>query len=178
MFTPIIRILLILGSLIMAILFYLEDNYTSMTWILIAAGLFVYGYFKYGTVYIAFNQIKKGEYKKAEKLIAKIKNPNTLSKAHKSYYHFTKGLIASEKEEWESSATQLTKALNIGLRTKNDTSIVLLNLAIVEFERNNFEKAKELLEKMKEYDLKPLIKTEMDKLTDKIDKKNNSKETL
>lgn len=168
MFTPFIRIILIVSSLGMAILFYSKEDFGNMGLALIAAGFFVYGYYKYGTVYTAFQQIKKSNFKKAEKLIAKIKNPNSLAKGHKSYYHFTKGIIASEKKEWDYSYSELTKALEVGLRTKNDTSIVLLNLADIEFERKKFNEAEDFLKKLKEFELKPLVKEEADKLIEKI----------
>lgn len=101
-------------------------------------------------------------------MISKIKSPNNLSKQQKSYYHFTTGLIASEKNELDLAKSELMKALEIGLRTKNDTSIVLLNLADIEYERTELSSAKEYLKKLKDYELKPLLKSEMDKLTEKI----------
>jgi len=84
MFTPIIRIILVAVSLITAIFFYSKGNFANMSMMLIAAGLFVYGYFKYGTVYAAFQHMKKDNIKKAEELISKIKNPDILSKGQKS----------------------------------------------------------------------------------------------
>ena len=135
---------------------------------LLAAGLFVYGYFKYGTVYAAFQQLRKENYGKAEKLISKVKNPDSLTKQHKSYYHFTNGIIASEKKEWDSAYLELSKALKIGLRTKNDTSLVILNLADIEFERKKLEKAEDYLDRLKEFELKPQVKIEVTKLRKKI----------
>ncbi len=168
MFTPFIRIILIVSCFGMAILFYSKDDFENMAMTLVAAGLFAYGYFRYGTVYAAFRHLKKNNLKKAEKLISTIKNPNRLTKGHKSYYHFTKGIIASEKKEWDSSYTELTKALEIGLRTKNDTSIVLLNLVEIEFERKKLNEAEDYLDKLKAFELKPLVKEEADKLIEKI----------
>ncbi len=168
MFTPLIRIILIVVSLGMAILFYLRDDFMNAGLLLLAAGLIVYGYFKYGTVYAAFQQLKKENFDKAEKLIAKIKNPNNLSKQQKSYYHFTTGIIASEKNELDFANSELNKALEIGLRTKNDTSIVLLNLAHIEYEREEWSFAKEYIKKLEDFDLNPLVKSEMDKLIKKI----------
>lgn len=168
MFTPIIRIILIASCLGMAILFYSKEDFGNMGLTLLAAGLFIYGYYKYGTVYAAFQQLKKNNFEKAEELITKVKNPSSLTKGHKSYYHFTKGLIASKKEEWDYGYSELTKALEIGLRTKNDTSIVLLNLADIEFERKKFNEAERFLIKLKEFELKPLVKEEADRLIKKI----------
>lgn len=168
MFTPIIRIVLIIACLGMSILFYLREDYINTGLTILAAGLFGYGYFKYGTVYTAFQQLKKENIDKAEKLISKIRNPNNLSKQQKAYYHFTNGIIASEKNEFDLAKSELTKALEIGLRTKNDTSIVLLNLANVEYERKELSSANEYLNELTDYELKPLVKSEMDKLIEKI----------
>lgn len=168
MFTPFIRIVLIIACLGMAIMFYLREDYINSGVIILAAGLFVYGYFKYGTVYAAFQQLKKENFNKAEKLISKIKNPNNLSKQQKSYYHFTTGIIASEKKQFDFAKSELMKALEIGLRTENDTSIVLLNLVNIEYECAEFSSAKGYLNKLKNYELKSLVKLEMEKLAEKI----------
>ena len=176
MFTPSISIILVLFSLGMAILFYSRQDHVNMGLTLLAAGLFVYGYFKYGTVYAAFQQLKKENYKKAEKLISRVKNPDSLTKQHRSYYHFTNGIIASEKNEWDLGYLELSKALEIGLRTKNDTSIVILNLANIEFERKKFKEAEGFLNKLKEFKLDPIVKLEVDKLRKKINVAHNTKD--
>ncbi|APY08593.1 hypothetical protein BWZ20_09900 [Winogradskyella sp. J14-2] len=147
MFTPIIRIVLVIFSLITAAYFYSKEDFANMSMMLIAGGLIIYGYFKYGTVYAAFQQIKKANIKKAEELISKIKNPDKLTKGHKSYYYFTTGIIALEKKDFEKSHSDLTQALHMGLRTKNDKSIVLLNLANVELLRKDYNKAINILKK-------------------------------
>ncbi len=168
MFTPVVRIILVITSLGLAVFFYEKNDFWDMALSLIGAVLFVYGYFKYGTVYAAFQELKKENFERAEKLISKIKNPEQLSKGQKSYYHFTTGIIASEKKEWDYSLSELSKALKIGLRTKNDKSIVLLNMANVEFEKKNYDKAMKYIIEVKKIDLKPLVKTETDTIEEKI----------
>ena len=169
MFTPITRIILFVFSIIAAIYFYSKEDFLSMSMTLIAGGLFVYGYFKYGTVYAAFQQIKKKNITKADELISKIKNPEKLTNGHKSYYYFITGIIALEKKELEKSHSHLNKALNIGLRTENDKSIVLVNLANMELLRKNYDKTVEYIKRARELDLKPLVKTE----TNRIEKEVN-----
>lgn len=168
MFNPIIRIVLFCISLAAAFFYFMKAEYFSMTMMLVAAGLFIYGHYRYGTVYVAFQELKKGRYEKAEKLISKIKNPDILSKGQKSYYHFTQGAIASHKEDWGKSYSEWSKALDIGLRTENDTSIALLNLANVEFERKNFDKANAFIKKTRALNLKPLIASEVDRIQNEI----------
>jgi len=168
MFNPIIRIILVIVSLITAVFFYSKEDFANMSMMLLAAGLIIYGYFKYGTVYAAFQQMKKDNIKKAEELITKIKNPDILSKGQKSYYYFTTGIIALEKQELEKSYSELTKALNIGLRTENDKSIVLLNLANIELIRKNFNQASEFIERVRELNLKPMVESETDRIENEI----------
>ena len=168
MFNPIIRTVLICISLIATFFYFMKEDYLNMSMMLIAAGLFIFGYYRYGTVYVAFQELKKGNYDKAEKLASKIKNPDMLSKGQKSYYHFTQGAIASNNEDWDKSYSEWNKALTIGLRTENDTSIALLNLANVELERKNFEKANEFIKKTRELNLKPLLESEADRIQNEI----------
>jgi predicted negative regulator of RcsB-dependent stress response len=168
MFTPIIRIILVIFSLVAAGYFYSKEDFVNMSMMLISGGLFIYGYFKYGTVYVAFQQIKKDNVKKAEQLISKIKNPEKLTKGHKSYYYFTTGIIALEKKNFEKSHSDLAKALNIGLRTENDKSIVLLNLANIEFLRKDYNKATEYIKKVRQLNLKPLVESETNRIEKEI----------
>tara|TARA_R100000306_G_scaffold61458_1_gene64101 strand:+ start:77 stop:604 length:528 start_codon:yes stop_codon:yes gene_type:complete len=174
MFTPIIRIVLVIFSLIAAAYFYSKEDFVNMSMMLIAGGLFIYGYFKYGTVYAAFQQIKKDNVKKAEELISKIKNPDKLTKGHKSYYYFTTGIIALEKKEFEKSHSDLTQALDIGLRTENDKSIVLLNLANVELLREDYNKAIEYIKKVRQLKLKPLVESETNRIEKEIKTLHNN----
>ena len=139
-----------------------------MSMMLVAAVLFIYGHYRYGTVYIALQELNKGNYEKAEKLISKIKNSDTLNKRQKSYYHFIRGAITSNNKDWEKSYSQWSKALEIGLRTENDTSIALLNLAHIELERKNFKEANELIKKIRGLNLKPLIESEVDRIQNEI----------
>lgn len=139
-----------------------------MSLMFLAGGIIVYGYFRYGSVYAAFQELKKENYEMAEKLISEIKNPNYLVKSQKSYYHFTKGTLASNNGQWNLSFDELTKALAIGLRTENDKSIVLLNLAHVELERKNYDEALDFIVKVKELKLKPLVKSETDRIENEI----------
>lgn len=180
MYTPFIRIILVIACVGLSISFYIKEEYTTMLLTLFAAILFIYGYFKYGTVYAAFQQLKIEEYKKAEALLLKIKNPNRLSKGQKSYYHYTKGFLAIQKEEWHTALSELNNALTIGLRTENDTSIALLNIANIEFELKNYNNAKNYIAKVRKYNLKPLVKVETDKLAAKINDTTsyNAKEML
>jgi|SRR5690554_1376588 len=168
MFTPIFRLILVVISFAFAAYFYSKEDYVNMSMMLIASGLWIYGYFKYGTVYIAFQQLKKDNLKKAEELISKINNPEKLTKEHKSYYYLTSGIIALEKKEFDKSHSDLTQALKIGLRTENNKSIALLNLANVELLRKDYDKAIEYVKELRQLKLKPLVESETNRIEEEI----------
>lgn len=142
MYTPFVRIIIGLLGIGMAYNFYLMRNTSSTYLVLLAVGLIVWGYFKNGTVYLAFKQLKKDNHEKAEKLLLKIKYPNLLTKSQKSYYHFIKGFIELHKDNLDVGCKELTQALEIGLRTENDTLIATRTLAAIKLERVSRVKTK------------------------------------
>lgn len=169
MFTPIVRLVLAILSACMAFYHYTKSEYLQMVFILIAGALFLYGYFKAGTVYIAFKALQKQEFEKAEKLISKIKNPENLAKSQKNYYHFVQGFLASNKNEWNKSYLELNKALEIGLRTENDTSIALSHLAEIELQRKNYKEATAFINRVRELKLIPIVASETDRIEKEIE---------
>ena len=168
MYNPIVRIIFGIVSLVLAWNFYSSGNITSFYMVMVAIGLIVWGYFKNGTVFLAFQQLKKENYLKAEQFLSKIKNPNLLKKFQKSYYHFIKGFIELNKQNIDNSYIEFKKALELGLRTENDTSIVTLNLASIELERKNYEKAKTYLDQTKKLNHKLELNSEVERIEKEI----------
>jgi predicted negative regulator of RcsB-dependent stress response len=148
--------------------FYSNGNMPSTYMALAGVGLVIWGYFKNGTVYLAFQQLKKENYDKAEQLLAKISKPELLKKSQKSYYHFTKGFIELHKQNTDSAFADLNSALNLGLRTQNDTSIVTLNLSSIELDRKNLEEATNFLNQTKELNHKPELNSEIERIEAEI----------
>ena len=165
MFSPLVRIILCTIGTILSWNFYQTGKIGSMIVMLLAILLIVLGYFRHGTVYAALQQIKKGNYSKAESLLLKIKKPDLLSISDKSYYHFIKGFIELSKDKLENSVTEFKTSMNIGgLRTENDYSIVTLNLAEIELNRENFNVAKEYISQTRGYKMKPDVETELERI--------------
>jgi len=164
MYSPKIRIVLIAISLVIAWNFYSTGNMTGTFLVLGATGLIVWGYFKNGTVYLAFRQLKKENYQKAEQLLGKIRRPEHLKKSQKGYYHFTKGFIELNKQNLDVAYLEFVAALTIGLRTQNDTSIVTLNLASLELERKNLKEAENFLVQTKNLNHKHQLNSEIKRI--------------
>ena len=150
--------------LAMAWSFYSTGNMISTYMVLLGAGLIVSGYFRNGTVFLAFQQLKKENYEKAEQLLGKVFNPDLLKKSQKSYYYFTKGFVDLNNKNMDASYSELIHALKLGLRTENDTSIVTVALAGIELERGNIEQARNYLRQTKALKRKPELKSEIERI--------------
>ena len=168
MFSRLYRYLIIVICLLATVFFFLKEDYLNMSMMLGAAILIFFGHYRYGTVYEAFQYLKKENYVKAEKLINQIQKPEWLAKGQKSYFHFTKGVIATQKDNFDLGFSELSKALELGLRTENDTSIVLLNLANIELERKNMKSAKAFITKVRSLNLKPGVLSETNRIENEI----------
>lgn len=168
MYSPIVRLVLALFTIAMGVFYYSKGNIQSALMMLIALALFVSGYFFNGTVYAAFRQLKKQNFEKAKSILAKTKHPNALKKSQRAYYYFVSGFIALNEKRLNDSFNDLTTALDLGLRTENDRSIALLNLANIEIERNNSLNAKGYIERALELNCSELVLLELKKLNEKI----------
>lgn len=168
MFSPTVRAIIGVVGLFMAWRFYSNGNMTSIYMVLIGVGLVVWGYFKNGTVYMAFQQLRKGNYGKAEQLLKKTTYPGLLKRSQKSYYHFTKGFIELHKQNNDLAYDELKTALDLGLRTQNDTSIVTLNLASLELERGNLKEAANYISQTKDLNPKRELNIEIERIEAEI----------
>ena len=68
MFSRFYRYFIIVVSLLATVFFFMKEDYLNMSMMLGAAALLFFGHYRYGTVYEAFQQLKKENYAKAEKL--------------------------------------------------------------------------------------------------------------
>lgn len=168
MYTPFVRLIFVLFGLVMAWNSFSDENYQSTLLFAFAVALTIWGYFKNGTVYLAYNQLKKQNFEKAEALLKKIKSPDNLKTQQKAYYHFSKGFINLEKGKLDLSLEHFRKSINIGLRTQNDKAIALLKVALIEIKNNNISEASNLLKQINQLKHKSALNQEVEKLKEII----------
>jgi len=130
-----IRFLLVFLFLILGIVLHIQVGFASSWCLYLASFIILSTHFLFGSVWAAFAMLRKGKIAEAELLLNQIKRPNFLIKQNRAYYHFTKGMIALQKEKLEEGETQLHQALNLGLRTANDNALTALNLAHIHFKQ-------------------------------------------
>lgn len=133
MYTNKVRVILAGISLIMGILSLFAHIFYLSVFFFLFALFQIYGYFAYSGVWLAFKYMKRQDFKGAKSLLEKIKNPNLLSRGQKGYYYFILGNILLYENNFEEALINIKKAVEIGLRTKNDISISYLIMAQIYF---------------------------------------------
>ena len=96
---------------------------------LAAAALLIYGYFRYGTVWLAYRALRTGRPERARTLLDQIAFPDRLRSSDRAYYEMLRGMLAGEREEWATARDHFQRALEHDLRTSNDRCIVECALA-------------------------------------------------
>jgi tetratricopeptide (TPR) repeat protein len=165
MFTPKTRILIIVACLMLAFYsFYQHKMYAAVVAIcfVLMVGL---GYFRQGTVYLAFKQLRSGDIKKAEVSLAQTSNLKWLSKIQKGYYYFVKGYLETANKNTKGAKEAYENALKVGLRMSNDTAIVYANLATLYLQENKKTRAQEYIDKSKSLKkVKENVKLELERV--------------
>jgi tetratricopeptide (TPR) repeat protein len=149
MTSKIIRISIILIAIILIITFIVQGFWWGVLGVLLSLIIYFWSQFRAARVYIAWLHVSRQNFDKAEKSLAKIKNPDKLTGTNKSYFHLTKGVLALSKQKLELAERELKASLKAGLKTENDQAIVYLQLSGIELSKRNKKKAEEYLSKCK-----------------------------
>jgi tetratricopeptide (TPR) repeat protein len=145
--------------------------------LLILSVLFItYGYFRNGTVWKAFQSIKKNNFAKAKKELSQISKPDLLSKSQKGYYYWALGLIKLKDNDLYAAEEHIRKALDFGVRTENDIALLNLNLAQIFYQKEQFQEAYIYLNKTKDISHKSSVDVyilELEQMLNKINLKQS-----
>ncbi len=174
MFHTRIRFYLILLFLFLGVVLHIEQGLKSAWYLYVAALLLLFTHFLFGNVWAAFGKLKKGQLDEAERLIDQIKRPQYLTKRHRAYYHFIKGMIALQRKELPQAEGQLKEALDIGLRTNNDHALTAINLAHICFLEKRNQEAIAYLSKARSFKSNDLlIKENIKKMEQVLQQQSN-----
>ena len=160
-----VRFMLILLFIVIGIVLHVKVGIGSAWYLYLASFIILLTHFLFGNIWAAFGMLRKGKIPEAELLVNQIKRPEFLSKQHRAYYHFIKGMIALQKEELQEGEIQLKQALERGLRSPNDNALTALNIAHIYFRQQKLEPCRKYLSQSKAFtpnDL--LIKQKIDEL--------------
>ena len=143
------KLLLAFLFLGLGVAIHINQGFSSAWYLYVAAVLLLAGHLLFGNIWSAFRQMKQGKISEAHQSLQKIQFPNLLFKTHRAYYYFIQGMIALQRKQLDAGKQHLAKAINLGLRNANDTSLAKLNLAHIHFVQKDFSNAQSLVNEIK-----------------------------
>ena len=167
MFSNLTRITLIAVCVAGGIYLGIRGDWRAVFFI-VPAILWTYGYFRYGTVWAAFQALRKGDRSRAEELISQVNRPELLSPQQRAYYEMIKGSIKAQDKQWEDAEKHFQEALRHRVRTENDRNVIELSLAEIAIERGRNESAAQLLEGIRGRSFKPELESLIQRLEDRL----------
>lgn len=145
MLTPAVRFILIILGTGLGIALINQGNWMG-AFPLLAAGLLAFGHFRYGTVWLAFRALRKGDMDRADALLEKVADPNRLNAQCRAYYDWIKGVVSTARGELDQARQHLESAVGGALRTSTDRSVALCCLAEVAAKSGDEDEAREILD--------------------------------
>ncbi|MBK8054560.1 MAG: hypothetical protein IPK35_15175 [Saprospiraceae bacterium] len=113
------------------------------TWIFIIIGLiFLASYLLLGTVQSASELLQKMDFDGAEKRINLTLFPKLLYVTNRAFYFILKGSLAAQKKDNTAAEDFFTQALALNLPSDNEKGMVLLQMAGIQAQKNNWNGAK------------------------------------
>jgi len=168
MVNRIVKIVLIIAFLGLAVWqFYLVNIGTGILFVLLMS-LVVLSIFKDERILWAFYHLRKQKPEKAQKVLAKIKQPELLIKSQEAYYYYLTGLIESQLNSLTRAEKYFRKALNMGLRMKHDQAMAKLNLAGICMSKRKKREATTLLAEAKKLDKHKLLSDQIKMLQQQL----------
>jgi len=124
---------------------------------LCASAFLIYGYFRYGPVFIAFRHIRRQNFARAERLLAQVRHPELLSSRQRSYFELASAELAIHRGDHSVAERHLRVALDHRLRTENDRALAEALLGQLLIERGALAEARDALERARRRPCKPAV---------------------
>lgn len=156
MFTPRQRLLLAVAAFVLGTYLIIHNDYVGIL-ALAASAFMAYGYFRYGTVWLAFREVAHGRMDAAAKLLLQVKNPEALGSEQRAYFELASGLVSASKAQNQAAEQHLQNALAHQLRTDNDRAMAEAVLAQLLIARNQHAEARALVDKAVTRNCRPSI---------------------
>ena len=157
------NIKLVLAFIVVALaIWQFTDNYIGNgILLLLLAGIFVFLYFKNEFILLAFLKLRKQDFEGTNKILDKIKDPETaLITKQQGYYNYLKGIILSQTNITQAEKF-LKKAIKLGLSMDQDLAVAKLNLAGIAMSKRRKREAQILLTEAKKLDKHGMLKEQM-----------------
>ena len=134
----------------------------GITFILVTT-LVVLSFFRNENVIMALYHMRLGKQDKAWKALSRIKQPQYLVKSQHAYVLYLKSMLGLQNDLGFAKAEQMMrKALQIGLRTKQDQAVAKMQLAGICMQTGRKREAQTLVTEAKKLDTNNVLKEQLD----------------
>lgn len=168
MFNKNIKIVLAVLCVATAIWFFIDNYIGNGILLLLLAGIFVFLYFKNELILLSFIKLRKQDFEGTNKILDKIKNPETaLVTKQQGYYNYLKGIIYAQSNI-TLAEKHLKKAIKLGLNLDQDLAMAKLNLAGIAMSKRRKREAQTLLAEAKKLDKHGMLKDQINMLKQQL----------
>lgn len=137
-----LKLALIAVGLIGGIIFTFVWGF-GYSWIFFLIGLiFLVSYFLLGTIQSATELLQKMDFDGAEKRLNMTIFPKWLYVTNRAFYYILKGSLAAQRKDNNTAEEFFKQALALNLPTDNEKGMVLLQMAGIQANKNNWAGAK------------------------------------
>ncbi len=147
------------GGIILSMIYGL-----GYSWILILIGIILLiSYFLLGTVQSAGEMLQSMDFEGAEKRLNLTLSPKLLYVTNRAFYFIMKGSLAAQKKDNKVAEGYFNQALALKLPSDNEKGMVLLQLANIHAQRNNWTGAGKYIKDLKKLNItEPTLKEQAD----------------
>ena len=163
-----LRLAIAAAILALATYQFIETNWGNGIFLTLLAGIPILIHFRNERILMALWYVRSQNFTKAGAQLDALKHPEqTLIKGQLAYYFFLRGLMLSQTNMSQSESF-MRKALNTGLRMKQDRALAKMQLAAMAMSRRRKTEAQALLTEAKKLDDKGLLADQLKMLKDQL----------
>ena len=167
--TRIIKIAIAVVALAYSVYLFTRGAIGSGIMMVLLTAIIVVLIFRSIRLIMAFWQMRKQDFMKSRKWLARI-NPERLWKKSRAYYHFLLGGIEMGEGNVTPSEKNYKRALSLGLRMNHDKAAAKLSLAMAAMAKQKKREALTLIAEAKRLDKKGILKKDIKQIEQMIKK--------
>lgn len=141
---------------------------------ILGALVLLWVHYRFGTVWLAFGALQKGDDEKARQLIDKVLHPDSLNDQHRAYFNWIKGVLAGKENDLTTARKFLIAAQDGELRTMNDRCIVACLLAEIALKLDDPVEARAQLDLVRSQPHKPQVDAMVEAIEAMMSEKNGA----
>ncbi|MEY3693133.1 MAG: hypothetical protein RL157_457 [Bacteroidota bacterium] len=147
---------------------FIETNWGNGIFLTLLAGIPVLFHFRNERILWALWYVRSQNFAKASAQLDALKHPEqTLIQGQLAYYYFLRGLMLAQSNMGQAESF-MRKALNTGLRMKQDRALAKMQLAAMAMSRRRKQEAQNLLTEAKKLDDKGLLADQLKMLKEQL----------